>query len=224
MKPRKPTRSRVAVVRDACCIRRDRPRRTAKLAALYGLALIVSVVSGEVAQARLLAVASIDEPVSLSGYWRFQPGDDPAWSDPAYDDSDWDELWVPRGWGQQGYADHVGVGWYRLELDVSQLLAAGRHDLRLGIQIGEVTSSYELYADGKRIGGVGALPPEPRMEYDRHRIYTLPLASIDANGRLVLAIRAWKSSISRTREGGPTRGPFWIGRLTRRKLCSARYH
>jgi diguanylate cyclase (GGDEF)-like protein len=85
--------------------------------------------------------------------------------------------------------------------------------VQVGVQLGEVTSSYELYASGKRIGGVGALPPAPRMEYDRHRIYTLPMASIDENGRILLAIRVWRSSITRTEEGGPTRGPFFIGRL-----------
>jgi diguanylate cyclase (GGDEF)-like protein len=39
------------------------------------------------------------------------------------------------------------------------------------------------------------------------------MASIDADSQVVLAIRVWKSSVSRTHEGGPTRGPFFIGRL-----------
>ena len=201
------------MVRDAFRIRRASPSRASRRVILSGFAVALSVVVGGFAQARPLVVESFDEPESLSGSWKFQAGDDPAWSDPAYDDSLWGELWVPKGWGRQGYRDHSGVAWYRLELDLSQALAVGREDLRLGVRMGEVTSSYELYAGGERIGGVGALPPEPRMEYDRHRTYTLPLASIDADGRVVLAIRAWRSSSSRSQEGGPTRGPFFIGRL-----------
>jgi len=162
-------------------------------------------------------IETFDEPSSLSGHWRFQTGDDPVWASPAFDDSDWDVLMVPGGWGRQGYRDHSGIAWYRLDLDLSRMLADGHEDLRLGVQFGEVTSSYELYAGGTLIGGVGALPPRPRMEYDRHRIYTLPLASIDRDGQLVLAIRAWRSSISRTQEGGPTRGPFFIGQLEQLK-------
>ena len=211
--PGKLAPQRIAVVRDLLHARRAWKDCASIRRVLCGFALVLSLVGGGGAQAGSLVVATLDEPVSLSGHWRFQTGDDPAWSDPAHDDSDWEQLWVPRGWGQQGYRDHSGVAWFRLELDLSQALADGRVDPRLGVRIGEVTSSYELYAGGERIGGVGALPPEPRMEYDRHGVYALPMAAIDADGRLVLAIRAWKSPFSRTREGGPTRGPFFIGRL-----------
>ena len=201
------------MVREIFCICGALSRRVPGRAALLGLALALSVSSGGVAQARTLVVESFDEPVSLAGQWKFHTGDDPAWSSPRYDDSGWAELRVPGGWGQQGYPDHSGVAWYRLELDLSQALTEGHADLRLAVRVGEVTSSYELYAGGRRIGGVGALPPEPRMEYDRHRIYTLPMASTGADGRLVLAIRAWRSPASRSQEGGPTRGPFSIGRV-----------
>ena len=183
------------------------------LVVLCGLVLVLATLAGVDAQARTLVVETLDEPLSLAGKWRFAAGDDSTWSDPAYDDSSWDELWVPGGWGRQGYRDHSGIGWYRLEVDLSRALASGREDLQIGVQLGEVTSSYEFYAGGIRIGGVGALPPEPRMEYDRHRLYRLPMAAIDANDRVVLAIRVWRSAISRSHEGGPTRGPFFIGRL-----------
>ena len=203
---------RIVVVRHGFWIGRDGVVRSPARAALCGLALALCAVSGGVAQARTLVVESIEEPLSLSGEWRFRADDDPAFANPAYDDSDWDELLVPGGWGRQGYRDHSGVAWYRLELDLSQALSAGREDVHIGVQFGEVTSSYELYAGGERVGGVGALPPEPRMEYDRHRIFKIPMASVTADGQLVLAIRAWRSSISRKHEGGPTRGPFFIGR------------
>jgi len=55
------------------------------------------------------------------------------------------------------------------------------------------------------------------MEYDRHRIYELPKSSIDDKHRVVLALRVWRSPISRSQEGGPTRGPFLIGHFDQLK-------
>lgn len=201
------------MLRDRAARRPAATLRAAAKLALCGIVLAVVALSGGNAIARTLVVETLDEPTNLSGRWKFAAGDDPAWADPAYDDSDWDELSVPGGWGRQGYREHSGIAWYRLEVDLTQALTEGRDDLQVGVQLGEVTSSYEFYAGGKRVGGVGALPPEPRMEYDRHRIYKLPMASIDAKDRLVLAIRVWRSSISRSQEGGPSRGPFFIGRF-----------
>src|SRR5262245_19284951 len=51
---------------------------------------------------------------SLSGPWAFQPGDDPRWSDPAFDDAAWTRIQVPRSWGRQGFADVYDHAWYRV--------------------------------------------------------------------------------------------------------------
>jgi len=212
------------VLRDSPGVRLSSAHRVLTRTFLGCVVLALCILAESATWARPLVVESLDEPMSLAGTWRFQIGDDPAWADPAYDDSGWAELQVPGGWGSQGYAAHSGVAWYRLDVDLSRTLSKGRADLNLGVQLGEVTSSYALYAGGDRLGGVGALPPMPRMEYDRSRIYALPTASIDDAGHVVLAIRVWKSEISRPQEGGPTRGPFLIGGLedlNTRSLLSA---
>ena len=47
----------------------------------------------------------------LDGQWRFHTGDDPRWSDPAFDDSTWPLLRSNTGWSTQGYKDHGGMAW-----------------------------------------------------------------------------------------------------------------
>ncbi|MCB1058436.1 MAG: hypothetical protein KDD11_23280, partial [Acidobacteria bacterium] len=41
-----------------------------------------------------------DRVVSLEREWAFQPGDDPSWAAPDFDDSAWPLLHVPGAWGR----------------------------------------------------------------------------------------------------------------------------
>ncbi len=165
-----------------------------------------------------------DAIVSLAVPWKFRVGDDPAWAHPDYDDRLWREIWVPAGSDRR---DAEGeMAWYRLAVRIGPAgdpAPARRSELRLGVTIGKVESAYELYANGVRLGGAGRLPPEPRMDYDRHRTYAVPPQAIGADGRLVLALRTWRSPVASSAVGGPTEGPYLLGRLeglTRRELLS----
>ena len=46
------------------------------------------------------AVGTTDllEGFSLTGQWRFKPGDNMAWADPDFDDSQWGSQAVPGRW------------------------------------------------------------------------------------------------------------------------------
>ena len=70
--------------------------RAAVLKKHYILATLLAILlllSGAAWTARTdvpqLTVANMSETYSLKGDWLFRPGDDMAWSSPAYDDSDW---------------------------------------------------------------------------------------------------------------------------------------
>lgn len=41
---------------------------------------------------------------------KFHPGDNPEWSLPEYDDSDWKRIAVPGGWQSQGVKPDHGTG------------------------------------------------------------------------------------------------------------------
>jgi diguanylate cyclase (GGDEF)-like protein len=155
-------------------------------------------------------VVSIEHPIDLTGTWLFRPGDDASWADPKLDDSGWTLLQVPRSWGRQGFAAVHGLAWYRLRLR----LAPGIPRDGLGITLGKIDSAYDAFAGGVRLGGVGSLPPEPRMEYDRHQTYAVPRSAMDENGDLVVALRVWRAPGKAAGAGGPVEGPYYFGRMT----------
>jgi signal transduction histidine kinase len=171
--------------------------------------------------AAALDIATLDEPTSLAVPWRFHPGDDPTWAARDLDDTQWPQLQIARPWALQGYADVVGFAWYRLTVRLPSSEAP--EDRRLGVRMGRFISAYELYAGGRPLGGVGSLPPTPREDYDRQRIYPIPAAAVDPSGRLVLAVRVWRNPNLPWPTGGPDGGRFRIGHiedLTRDQLAT----
>jgi len=96
-------------------------------------------------------LASGDSVLLASG-WRFHPGDDPAWSEPDYDDAEWPQansnqfqVLAPDDWS--------GVGWFRLRFRTDSTL---RNRL-LALKI-SVFGAGEFYFDGvmvHRLGRVG---------------------------------------------------------------------
>ena len=148
------------------------------------------------------------EPQSLTGLWAFRPGDDPAWAAPGFDDSGWARLQVPGSWRRQGFDGVTGLAWYRRHVPV-----AWPADQALGLTLGKIDSAYELYVGGHRLGGAGTLPPNPRMEYDRHRTYAIPSSARAPDGSVVIALRVWRHPRKISSAAGPVEGPFEIGPL-----------
>lgn len=147
-------------------------------------------------------------PQSLYGPWKFTPGDDLRWAEPGLDDRAWVELQVPKSWGRQGFNAVSGFAWYRLHVpvpwDASQ---------PIGLALGKIDSAYEVFVGGRKLGGVGRLPPDPVMEYDRHAIYVVPPASREPDGSVVIALRIWRAAGKSAGAAGPVEGPFEIGPL-----------
>jgi signal transduction histidine kinase/ActR/RegA family two-component response regulator len=152
--------------------------------------------------------------------WRFETGDDPARAAPDFDDSRWRTLRAPLGWGAQHYpGPQQPYSWFRVTIALPpQAVHEG-----LGVTLGKVDSAYELFAGGRLVGGVGKLPPDGRVEYDRHRSYDIPPSAFDSEGRLVLALRVWTSPDTGTGKGGLVEGPFRFGpseELRRQELAA----
>ena len=160
---------------------------------------------------------------SLAVAWAFHAGDDPRWAAPEFDDTEWQRRPLRSGFERKETPD--GFAWYRRTIDLSphrSMSEIERAGLHLGVTVGKIDSAYELYAGGLWVGGVGELPPEPRVNYDRHDVYRVPYDAIDADGRLVLALRVWASPSS-PRAVGPREGPFFVGpaeTLVRQELAS----
>jgi len=136
----------------------------------------------------------------LDGAWRFHTGDDPRWADAATDDSSWEtmDLTAPpgshdgdvglpdyvAGWMARGHPGYTGYAWYRRPADVPA--GTSRWDI-LGPTL--VEDGYELYWNGKLLGGSGRLGPDPRVVGTRPLQFALPADAAGTHG--VLAVRAF---------------------------------
>ena len=134
------------------------------------------------------------------GSWQFHLGDDPSWKSPSFDDSGWETLSARESWGTQGHANTDGFAWYRCRIDIP----AGRqsHD-NLAILLQGVENSYEVYWNGRLIGGNGKLPPQPVWYYYPDPL-TLDLGPAQSG---TLAIRVWKAPFLSYEDGAG--GGLW---------------
>ncbi len=136
---------------------------------------------------------------ALDGPWRFHAGDNPAWAAPVMDDSNWDlitlapdpkvndgDVGIPgyfEGWRARGHPHLDGYGWYRRPVTLPP-----RGDYVL-VGPPAVDDGYEIYWNGKRLGGIGRLSGTPKVNTTRPLLARLPAAS-DGHTN-VLAIRAF---------------------------------
>ncbi len=93
-------------------------------------------------------------PQAQQDSWRTMAGDDPAWADPAFDDSTWTTATAPQTWKLTEHAQRDGYVWYRCNVPVSVPLDGTPADL--GVLIGPIRhGSYEAFVAGRRAGSYG---------------------------------------------------------------------
>lgn len=166
-----------------------------------------------------LAIGGRPDPPSLraaatllNGQWRFHTGDDPRWADTDTDDSGWEtidmtavrgshdgDVGLPDyvdGWTAHGHAAYHGYAWYRRVVMVPS--GAASWDI-LGPTL--VEDGYELYWNGRLLGGSGRIGSNPRVVVTRPLRFALPAGAAGSRG--VLAIRAYMLPKS---GGGTTSG------------------
>ena len=147
--------------------------------------------------------------VSLDGNWRFHPGDNPRWSDPAFDDSSWPLLRSDKPWSEQGYPGMSGFAWYRFTVT----FPASHPSLSLNLT--PIMTSSEVFVNGHLSASVGHMPPNifPTASWDYQTVSLLPPSSAgNENTPTVIhvAIRVWHSNIWASYLGG---GPAFGGNL-----------
>jgi hypothetical protein len=126
--------------------------------------------------------------VHLNGFWQFHTGDDPRWASPSFDDSRWEPITASDSWGNQGHSGYTGFAWYRRHLKIS--LAPGANTT-YALLIPPVDDAYQVYWNGKLIGGYGKLPPGPHWYYTPF-FHAFAVPSVDSG---TIAIRVWKSPL-----------------------------
>jgi hypothetical protein len=94
---------------------------------------------------------------------KFALGDDPARSQPGFDDSDWKELSTTANYEKQGFPGYDGWSWYRIHVRIPSSLKSSVHwQKRLRVYLSSIDDVDETFLNGTRIGQTGHPPDDPQ--------------------------------------------------------------
>jgi sigma-B regulation protein RsbU (phosphoserine phosphatase) len=134
------------------------------------------------AQSPVLDITHIHGPRNLDSTWLVQAGDDPAYADPACDDSHWTRFdpYSPINaiYGNQ----RPTVIWYRLRVKVDPA------DKDLALNEIQIARAFEVYVSGERIIVSGQVDPFVPYTIDAPLAARIPQRSVQT-GSVVIAIR-----------------------------------
>ena len=107
----------------------------------------------------IMLSGTLDERIQIIDGWRYHPGDDLAWADPAFDDTGWPVVSSllmknddpPGGW--------PGIGWFRRRLELTSDMPATAVAIRV-VQPG----ASEVYLDGRLVVRNGVVSSDVNHE------------------------------------------------------------
>jgi hypothetical protein len=140
--------------------------------------------------------------LDLRGKWKFEVGDDENRASVAFNDSKWNEIFVPAAWEDEGYPGYDGYAWYRKHFRLPS--DAGKKTLLL--RMGCIDDVSEIYLNGSLIGIVGGFPPDFKSAYNKEIILTVPQGSLNASGDNVIAVRVYDDQLA----GGIVQGKIGL--------------
>ena len=136
--------------------------------------------------------------IGLKGYWLFSIGDDVDRALVNYNDANWEKVYVPARWEDQGYRGYDGFAWYRTKVGIPDKL----QNREVFLELGYIDDVDEVYFNGVKIGQTGSFPPSFSTAYNAKRRYQVPAALINYNNDNLIAVRVYDSQL----EGGIVRG------------------
>ncbi len=151
--------------------------------------------------------------INLQGLWKFKPGDDFQRKESGYDDSSWNEIFVPAKWEDQGYRDYDGYAWYRK----SFIYKGNFSEETIILVLGKVDDFDQVYINGKLVASTGNMTSQTNKklstgeQYRAFRGYYIPSNVLKKNQKNVIAVRVYDGQGA----GGIYEGP--VGILSQRK-------
>jgi hypothetical protein len=126
--------------------------------------------------------------LELDGPWRFHTGDDPRWSDPAFDDSSWQTVKLSHPLIDQGIDLYYGYAWYRIRIPAGLTpgaAAAGQSLVILPHTVGQL----QVFVNGIEVAHTKGMSGRPALYQSLP--FTVPLAGTSPDGSVVVTIRTW---------------------------------
>jgi hypothetical protein len=127
-----------------------------------------------------------EKRLSLNGTWRFILGDNMKFARPEYNDDEWEKIFVPSTWQDEGFYHYHGYAWYRKTID----LDVESKDV-LYLELGRIDDADEVYFNGHLIGSSGGFPPDYFTACTVARRYFIPAERIRKGGKNVIAVRVY---------------------------------
>ncbi len=145
----------------------------------------VSLVAGcaWAAQAQTFDATRLREPVDLGARWHIHGGDNPAYAQPSFDDSQW-TLFDPYKSILTAFPkERPEVVWYRLQVKADPAQTG------LGLREWNISSAFEIYVNGERLITCGQVAPYAGYNSGARVLARIPDRML-AGGALLIAIRA----------------------------------
>lgn len=129
-----------------------------------------------------------DARLDLGGGWLVHAGDDPAYAEAGFDDSQWTRINVAKDSLHDLFRTRPQVLWYRLHIKVKPGVAD------LALRVFDLSPAYVIYTNGVPLIQVGRVAP--LAQYDNHgRLRATIPADQTVTGSFVLAIRMYVSPV-----------------------------
>jgi sialate O-acetylesterase len=132
-----------------------------------------------------LAFATGEKRVNLRGDWKFTVGDNIKFSRPDYNDTDWETIYVPAPWQEEGFRRYNGYAWYRISFEITF-----KANEPLYLELGRIDDSDEVYLNGNLIGSTGGFPPDYFTAVNMNRSYFIPTEYLTKT-RNIIAVRVY---------------------------------
>lgn len=151
---------------------------------LYLLLFSVAVTAQESLKGMQFLQQIPKEGLVLDEGWKFMPGDDPAWADPAFDDSKWTAVNPTDELHHLPLIRNAEIGWFRLKLNIDSSFF-GKSPAVLFSGFG----AMEIYLNGKRTFVFGHPSSDYTTETTTYFTNKLLSLTFGNSGTQVMAIR-----------------------------------
>lgn len=140
--------------------------------------------------------------INLQGKWKFSIGDKKEWMQESFNDKDWESIYVPSAWEDQGFYGYDGFAWYRKTIVIPEDYT----DYQLFLYLGYVDDVDETYFNGNLIGYSGSFPPNYSTAYNSFRKYFIPKEYIKFGKPNLISVRVYDAQLA----GGIVNGTVGI--------------
>jgi sialate O-acetylesterase len=174
----------------------------------------IGIYKSEGTKTSIASAYNLDLDIYLHGKWKFKTGDNLDWSKNDFDDSGWNEIFVPAAWESRGYSGYDGFGWYRKKF----ILPENFKDKKMVLMLGRIDDIDQTYVNGKLIGSIGDWNFEDQPvnfntynEWETLRAYFVPDNILKPGEENIISVRVFDGFV----DGGIYDGP--IGLITQQK-------